>query len=85
MNREEQRRGVAAAAQARSELYDTLGQLEDRLNYAKRVDDAVADAKDRLRTQKREHPAAFFAGVAGVAVMAGLVVWGVASAIARRS
>lgn len=84
MSSEENRHGIAEAAQARSELYDTLSQLKVRLNYAQRVDDSIADAKSRLAEEQRENPARFAAGVAGAAVLAGLAVWGVASAVARR-
>lgn len=84
MSAEEKQQGVQDAALARAELYNTLGQLKDRLNYAKRVDDAIDDAKRCVIEQKRRNPLAFAAGVAGVATAAGLVVWGVASAVARR-
>ncbi|MFA5607669.1 MAG: DUF3618 domain-containing protein [Leucobacter sp.] len=84
MNAEDKRQGIADAARARAELYDTLGQLQERLNYAQRVDDAVDEARERVATAKRERPGAFFAGVAGVSLAAGLVAWGVASAILRR-
>ena len=84
MSSEEKQRGIADAAEARAELYDTLSQLTDRLNYARRVDDAVADAKLRIAEQRRNQPLAFAAGVAGVAVVAGLAVWGIASTVARR-
>ncbi|PRI12430.1 hypothetical protein [Leucobacter massiliensis] len=84
MSAEERRQGVAAAASARAELYDTLGQLKDRLNYAQRVDDALAEARLRIAEEKRRNPLAFAAGVTGVAAAAGLAVWGVASLIARR-
>lgn len=80
-NREQ---GVAEAAQARAELYDTLTQLQGRLNYAQRIDDSVADAKRRIVAEKEQNPLVFAAGVAGVAVAAGLVVWGIARAVARR-
>lgn len=84
MTAHEKQQGVADAAAARAELYDTLSQLKDRLNYAQRVDDAVDEAKLRIAEQKRRNPLGFAAGVAGVAAVAGLVVWGVASAVARR-
>ncbi|GAA2189201.1 MULTISPECIES: DUF3618 domain-containing protein [Leucobacter] len=84
MSSEEKRHGIAEADQARTELYDTLSQLKVRLNYAQRVDDAVEDAKVRIAEEKRDNPAGFGAGVAGVAVLAGLAVWGIASAVARR-
>ncbi|MBC9936382.1 MULTISPECIES: DUF3618 domain-containing protein [unclassified Leucobacter] len=76
--------GVAEAAMAREELYTTLAQLRDRLNYAQRVDDAVDDAKARIAETRRSRPLVFAAGCAGVAVVAGLVVWGVARGISRR-
>ncbi|MBC9927101.1 MULTISPECIES: DUF3618 domain-containing protein [unclassified Leucobacter] len=76
--------GVAEAAMAREELYTTLAQLRDRLNYAQRVDDAVDDAKARIAETRRSRPLVFAAGCAGVAVAAGLVVWGVARGISRR-
>lgn len=84
MNAHERQHGVQEAARARAELYDTMGQLQDRLNYARRVDMAVADAKVRLRAQQRERPVAFAGGVAGVAALAGLAVWGVVTAVAKR-
>ncbi|WP_440312248.1 DUF3618 domain-containing protein [Leucobacter chromiireducens] len=80
-NREQ---GVADATQARTELYDTLTQLQGRLNYAQRIDDSVADAKRRIAAEKEQNPLVFAAGVAGVAVAAGLVVWGIARAVSRR-
>lgn len=76
--------GVVDADTARAELYTTLSQLKDSLNYAKRVDDSIDDAKRRITEQKYTNPVAFAAGVAGVATAAGLVVWGVAAAIAKR-
>ncbi|WP_053382952.1 DUF3618 domain-containing protein [Leucobacter celer] len=84
MTAHEKQQGVADAAVARAELYDTLSQLKDRLNYAQRVDDAVDEAKLRIAEQKRRNPLGFAAGVAGAAAVAGLVVWGVASAVAKR-
>lgn len=84
MNAHEKQQGVVQAAQARAELYDTLAQLKDRLNYAQRVDDAVDDVKHRISEQKRRNPLAFAAGVAGAAVIAGVAVWTVASAVIRR-
>ncbi|QIM15690.1 DUF3618 domain-containing protein [Leucobacter insecticola] len=84
MSSEEKQRGVAEAAAARAELYGTLSQLKDRLNYAQRVDDAVDDAKRRITEQKRRNPLGFMIGVAGVAVVVGAVVWGVATTVAKR-
>ena len=76
--------GVTEAEAAREELDSTLAQLRDRLNYAQRVDDAVDDAKLRIAETRRSRPLVFVAGCAGVAVVAGLVVWGVARGISRR-
>ncbi|MFT4231555.1 MAG: DUF3618 domain-containing protein [Leucobacter sp.] len=84
MSAHDKQRGVAEAAAARSELYDTLSQLKDRLNYAQRVDDAVHEAKLRVAEEKQRNPLGFALGVAGVAAAAGLVVWGAAAAVARR-
>lgn len=84
MTSRERQQGVLDAAQARSELYDTLSQLKDRLNYAQRIDNAVDDAKQRIAEEKRRNPLAFAAGVAAAAALAGLAVWGVAAAVANR-
>lgn len=84
MNATEKQQGIADAELARAELYSTLSQLKDRLNYAQRVDDAVDDAKLRIIEQKQRNPLAFVAGVAGAAVIAGVVVWGVATSVAKR-
>lgn len=84
MNAHEKQQGVVAAAQARAELYDTLAQLKDRLNYAQRVDDAVNDMKHRVAEQKRRNPLAFAIGVAGAAAIVGLGVWTVTSAVIKR-
>lgn len=84
MSASNRQHGIDEAARARAELYDTLGQLQERLNYAKRVDDAVADAKVRLAAEQRERPGVFAAGVAGVAAVVGLAVWGAASAVIKR-
>jgi hypothetical protein len=62
MTAHEKQQGVADAAVARAELYDTLSQLKDRLNYAQRVDDAVDEAKLRIAEQKRRNPLGFAAG-----------------------
>lgn len=76
--------GVADAQAARAELYDTLTQLQGRLNYAQRIDDSVANAKRRIVAEKSRNPLAFAAGVAGVAVIAGLAAWGIARAVGNR-
>lgn len=84
MTAEEKQRGIAEAAQARAALYDTLGQLEVRLNYAQRIDDALDDAKERVAREKRERPVAFAAAAVAVAGVVGLAVWGVATWVIKR-
>lgn len=84
MSARDREQGVAEAQQARAELYDTLTQLQGRLNYAQRIDDSVADAKRRIVAEKEQNPLRFIAGAAGVAVVAGLVVWGIARSVAKR-
>ena len=68
---------VSEADQARADLYDTLSQLRDRLDYAQRIDDRVELAKRGIAQQKQENPWAFAAGVAVVAVGAGFAAWAV--------
>lgn len=75
--------GVNEADLARVELYDTLAQLRDRLNYAQRIDNAVDDAKLRLAETRRSKPLAFAAGCVGVATLAGLAAWGIARRVSR--
>ena len=75
--------GVAAADRARQELYDTLGQLRDRLDYAQRIDDTVDRATRRIAAEKRENPLGFAIGVAVVAGAVGVAVWGVARKVLR--
>lgn len=84
MSAEERRLGVEAAEQARAELYDTLGKLTHQLNYARRIDESIDRGKARLLEVKATKPGAFVAGVAGVAAVAGLVVWGVVRAASKR-
>lgn len=82
MNQQESRAlGIAEAEVARAELYDTLGQLSDRLNYAKRIDEATERVGLRIREERRERPLVFVAGVVVAAAAAGAVVW----ALARRA
>ncbi|MCB1273399.1 MAG: hypothetical protein KDB25_03260 [Leucobacter sp.] len=83
MNRAQNEQGLAAARQARTELYDTLGQLRERLDYAQRIDDAVARAGHRISAERRENPLGFALGVAAVAAAAGLAAWGIARAVRR--
>jgi len=83
MSGEERQAGIAQAAKARTELYDTLAQLRDRLDYAQRVDDSIARAKRRIAAEKRENPLGFAAAAIGVAAVGGLVVWGIARRVAR--
>lgn len=83
-NQNERARGVAEAQLARAELYGTLGQLQDRLNYAKRVDDATERLVERVEEERRERPLVFVAGVAVAAIAVGAVVWAVARGVAKR-
>lgn len=75
--------GVQAADRARTELYETLGQLRERLDYAKRFDDAMDRAGERIAREKQENPVGFMVGVAAVATAAGVAVWGIVRLIAR--
>lgn len=84
MNADQHQQGVADAAQARAELYDTLGQLTHQLNYARRIDEALDSAKRRVVEAKRTRPVAFVSAVAGVATVVGLGVWGVVRAVSKR-
>lgn len=84
MTSEDKARGIAQAEYARAELYDTLSQLKVQLNYAQRIDDAVADAKTKIAEERRRNPVAFIAGIAGVAAAAGLAGWGIAATVARK-
>lgn len=84
MNRyEEKRRGVAEANVAREELYATLGQLKEQLNYAKRFDRAVARGQRRISEVKAERPLVFVAGVTAVAAVAGGAVWAIVRCVTR--
>lgn len=75
--------GVLEAQRARAELYDTLGQLRERLDYAQRMDDSMERTRRRIARTKRENPLGFAVGVAAVAAVAGLAVWGIARRVAR--
>jgi len=75
--------GIAAADRARAELYDTLGQLRERLDYAQRMDDAMDRASQRISEAKRENPVGFAIGVALTAVAAGAAVWGASRLVMR--
>lgn len=75
--------GVLEAQRAREELYDTLGQLRDRLDYAQRIDDALERTGRRIARAKRENPIGFTVGVVAAAAATGLVVWGAVRLVAR--
>lgn len=75
--------GLIEAQQARTELYDTLGQLRVQLDYAQRIDDGIARAKHRIAAEKRENPLVFGAAVVGVAAVCGVAVWALASKVVR--
>lgn len=76
--------GILEAELARAELYDTLGQLKDRLNYARRFDEATERVVERVQVEKETRPVVFAAGVVVAAAAVGAVVWAVASKIAQR-
>lgn len=75
--------GVREADLARAELYDTLAQLRDRLDYAQRIDDAVDRTARRIADEKRENPLGFAVGVGVAAAAVGAAVWGAARLIMR--
>lgn len=75
--------GTFEAQRARAELYDTLGQLRERMDYARRIDESMERTRRRIVRGKSENPLGFVLGVAGVAGVAGLAVWGVARRVAR--
>lgn len=83
MSEDQHQSGVAEADRARAELYDTLSQLRDRLDYAQRIDDGVERAKRRITAEKRENPVVFGAAVAGVALACGAAVWAIATRVIR--
>ena len=64
--------GLIEASEARADLYDTLGQLRVRLDYAQRI-----------AAEKRENPLVFGAAVVGVAAVCGVAVWAIASKVVR--
>lgn len=75
--------GLVAAERARAELYDTLGQLRDRLDYAQRIDDALDRASHRIADAKRENPVGFAIGAVATAAAVGVAVWGVARLVSK--
>jgi hypothetical protein len=75
--------GLIESTQARSELYDTLGQLRVQLDYAQRIDDGLSRAKHRIIAEKRDNPLAFAAAVAGVSAVCGVAVWAIASKVVK--
>jgi len=83
MNERRVETGVVAAEQARAELYDTLGQLRQRLDYAQRIDDGLERAKHRIAAERRENPVGFAIGVVAVAAAVGVAAWGATRLIRR--
>ena len=83
MKAEEMAQGITEADRARAELYDSLAQLRDRLDFAQRIDDGLGRARSRIAAEKREKPLLFAAGVAAVAVTGGLAVWAIAKKVIR--
>ncbi|MBO1902756.1 hypothetical protein J4H92_12455 [Leucobacter weissii] len=76
--------GVREAERARAELYDTLGKLRDRLDYAQRIDDALERTGRRIAEERRRNPLGFAAASVAAAAATGLAVWGIARAVMRR-
>lgn len=75
---------IDQANSARNELHETLALLSQKLDYPTRIDNALERGKRRISRQQRRNPLAFAAGVAGVALLAGAAVAGVALAVADR-
>jgi len=75
--------GVGEAQRARAELYDTLGQLRERLDYAQRIDDSLSRLKHRVSAERRENPVGFAIGVTAASAVVGLAAWGVSTLIRR--
>ena len=71
--------GLNTAEAARTELYDTLSLLSDRLNYAQRFDDAVDRTQAKISRSQTENPVGFALVVAGVAITVGVIAWAGAS------
>ncbi|GHD46491.1 hypothetical protein D9V29_08830 [Mycetocola manganoxydans] len=69
---------------ARLELVSTLNAIEDKLNVPRKVSRAVSQGKVEAARLQRQNPAAFFSGVAAVAVVAGTAVWAITRAIVVR-
>jgi len=72
------------ASRAREELYDTLSLLSDRLNYAKRFDEATERTEFRMKAYKERNPLGFALTVVGVAATVGVVTWAVTTKILRK-
>lgn len=85
MSPEDPHLGVVKADVARAELYDTLSQLRDRLNFAERIDNRVDRARRRIAAEQLENPVRYALGVAAVAATIGVTVWGVARVVMRKS
>lgn len=83
MKAEQMAQGITEADRARAELYDSLAQLRDRLDFAQRIDDSLGRARARITAEKREKPLLFIAGVTAVAAVGGLAVWAIAKKVIR--
>lgn len=83
MSRTDKQRGIEEAARARAEVYQTLEQLQHKLNFAKRVDEKVDETKMRVAQARAVDPVGFATIVAGIAIVSGLAAWGVATLVAR--
>lgn len=82
MSRHEDR--LSETQVARADLHETFALLSDRLNVAKRFDDAVELRTEQIKELKKKNPAVFVAAVASVAMLAGVATWAVTTQILKR-
>lgn len=66
---------MAETNHARAELYETLGLLSERLNFAKRFDEAAERQTKKIKRLKEQKPVVFVTAVAGVATAVGAATW----------
>lgn len=70
-------------ASARAELKAALAAIEIKGNFPRRIEKASRRGTAKVRAFADRNPAAAFAAVAGVAAVAGGLVWAIARSIAR--
>jgi len=75
---------TAHLKRTRAELAATLDAVEEKVNVPKRLDKAAARLQARLRTMRRENPAALAAIGAGAVALAGLIAYAGYRSITRR-